>query len=219
MPQFPPGAGQAIEELRRMPGARGAALTGSWAGGYAAEGSDVDLLVLCDENRFEASLREGVLVEIGYTTLEQALEKLAKNPMEAYRWLEAEILFDDGGVAGVIRAAREAYESYRAPAGEKRRLAHWLRSLELKLGATGGDALKMRYLVFTNAWILLEAVWAVNDCPMPPTATAYRLYTQLECVPFSGWFEKLFHENDVRRIEATRQIIAWATARLEKENL
>jgi len=219
MPQLPPGAARAIEELRRMAGVRGAALTGSWAGGCSTEGSDVDLLVLCDENRFEASLRQGVLVEIGYTTYGQALEKLARNPMEAYRWLEAEILFDDGGMAEVIRAAREAYENYKTPEREKRRLAHWLRSLELKLGAVGGDALKTRYLVSTNAWILLEGVWAANDCPMPPTATAYRRYTQLECVPFSGWFEELFHENDVRRIEATGQIIAWAIARLEKEDL
>jgi len=112
MQQLPPGAARAIEELRRMPGVRGAAITGSWAAEH--------------------------------------------------------------------------------------------------------DALKMRYLVSTNAWILLEAVWAANDRPMPPTATAYRRYTQLGCVPFPGWFEELFHENDAHRMEATRRIIAWAAERLEK---
>jgi predicted nucleotidyltransferase len=199
-----------------MPGVRGAALTGSRARACAAEGSDVDLIVLCGEHRFDASLRQGVLIEIIHTTFERALEKLGKNPMEPYRWLEAKILFDDGGLAELIRAARKAYENYRTPESEKRRLAHWLRSLELKLSSAGDDALKARYLAATNAWALLEAVWAVNNRPMPPTATAYRLTPQLECAPFPGWFEALFHENNARRLEAARQIIAWAAERLEK---
>ena len=223
MPPLPPAASQAIEDLRRTPGVRGVALTGSWAGGCATEGSDVDLLVLCGENRFEAFYRQGVLIEISHTTYERALEKLGQSPMEPYRWLEAKILFGDGGLAELIRAARGAYESYRAPAGEKRCLAHWLRSLELKLSAAGNDAnalyaghMKERYLAATNAWILLEAIWAINDRPMPPTATVYRLYPQLEQVPFPGWFEALFHEDNAKRLEATRQIIAWAVERLEK---
>jgi len=213
---LPPPAAQAIEALRRQPGVRGVALTGSWATGCATEGSDVDLLVLCAENRFDASLEQGVLIETGYITYEHALEKLAQSPMEAYRWLEAKLIFDDGGLAGLIRAAREAYEGYRTPEGEKRRLAHWLCSLELKLSSAGNDALKARYLAATNAWKLLEAVWAANDRPMPPTSTAYRLYLQLEQVPFPGWFEELFHENDRNRTEAAHKIIAWATERLEK---
>ena len=218
MPPLPAAATQAIEDLRRTPGVRGAALTGSWAGGYATGGSDVDLLILCGENRFEVTNQRGVLMEIIYTTYEYAMERLTQTPMETYRWLEAKILFDDGGLTELIRAARKAYESYTTPESEKRRLAHWLRSLELKLAAAeqAGDALKMRYLVATNAWILLEAVWAANDRPMPPTATAYKLYSQLERVPFLGWFEALFHENDVKRMDAARQIIAWAMERLEK---
>jgi predicted nucleotidyltransferase len=198
---------------------RGAVLTGSWAGGYATGGSDVDLLALCNENRFEASRQQGVLVETIYTTYGRALEKLAKSPMEAYRWLEAKIMFDnDGGLAELIQAARKAYESYRTPEGEKRRLAHWLRSLELKLAAAGqaGDALKERYLTVTNAWILLEAVWAANDRPMPPAATAVQRYPRLDCTPFPGWFEALFHEEDAKRLKATRQTIEWALERLEK---
>ena len=223
MPPLPPAASQAIESLRCMPGVRGVALTGSWATGCAAEGSDVDLLVLCGENRFEASHEQGILIEISCTTYERALEKLCKSPMEPYRWLEAKILFDDDGLAELIRAARDAYESYRTPAGERCRLAHWLRSLELKLSSAGNDAnalcaghMKERYLAATNAWILLEAVWAANNRPMPPTATAYRLYPQLGQVLFPGWFEALFHEDNAKRLEATRQIIAWALERLEK---
>ena len=217
MPQLPACTSQAIDDLRRMPGIRGAALTGSWAGGCAAEGSDVDLLALCGENRFEAAWRQGVLVETIYTTYDRALDKLAQTPMEAYRWLDAKIIFDDGGLAALIRAAREACEGYRAPEAEKRRLSHWLRSLKLKLAAAeqAGDALKIRYLTSTNAWKLLEAVWAANDRPMPPAATAFRHYSRLKCVPFPGWFEDLFHEDDVKRIEAARRIIAWAAERLE----
>ena len=221
MPSLPPPASQAIEDLRHLPGVRGAALTGSWAGGDATQGSDVDILVLCGENRFEAASRQGVLIETIYTTFERALEKLAQNPMEAYRWLEAKILFgSDDGLAELIQAAQNAYERYTTPESEKRRLSHWLRSLALKLAAAeqAGDALKIRYLTSTNAWILLEAVWAANDRPMPPTATAYRLYPLLERVPFPGWFEGLFHMNDQKRIEATHQIIAWITERLEKND-
>jgi len=215
MPTLPPPASRAIETLRYLPGVRGAALTGSWARGDAAQGSDVDLLVLCGENHFEATWHEGVLIETSYTTYEHALEKLAKTPMEPYRWLDAKILFDDGGLADLMRTARSTYACYTTPESEKRRLAHWLRSLELKLSAAGNDALKVRFFTATNAWILLEAVWAVNNRPMPPTATAYRLCPQLDCIPFPHWFEELFHENETHRAEATRKIISWAVERLE----
>jgi len=214
MPPLPLAASHAIENLRRMPGVRGAALIGSWAGGCATEGSDVDLLVLCNESRFEASRQQGVLIETIFTTYDHALEKLAQNPMEPYRWLGTKVLFDDGGLAELIREAQKAYKNYTTPEGEKRRLAHWLRSLELKLSSAENDALKLRYLIATNAWTLLEATWAVNNRPMPPTATAYRLYLHLEITPFPHWFEELFHEDHAHRMEATRQIIAWALERL-----
>jgi len=216
MPQpFP--AARVLEDLCRSPGVRGVALTGSWARGDATEGSDVDLLVLCGENRFDAAWHGGLLVETSRFTYEHALEKLGAIPMEAYRWLDARVLFDDGGLADLARAAREIYEAYRTPEREKRRLAHWLRSLALKLAAAegAGDTLKARYLAATNAWVLLEAVWAVNDRPMPPCAAAYRLWPALEDAPFPGWFEELFHLDEGRRAGAVHRVIAWAAERLE----
>lgn len=198
----------------------GVMLIGSFAGGYATEYSDVDLYILCDRDAFEADWIDGVLVERTIATPDTARKKIDEAPMEVYRWQGAKILHDPQGLlAGLAEEARIVYEAYAPPEELRRRIAHWLVSLELKLSAAlaGGDMLKAGYLASTNAWMLLEAMWTANGRPIPPTGTAYRAYGQLAQFPCETWFRALFEGTVEQRAAHERRMIAWLVPKLEGE--
>jgi len=201
-----------VKALREDDTVQGVLLNGSWAVGCATPQSDLDLLALCGEDRFTAEWAEGLPVETHRVTMQTAREKLSRNPMEVYRYLEAEIQFDRGGLAELIQLAEEIYEAYRTPEPERRRLAHWMASVELKLRAAiqMQDRLRQNYIASTNAWPFLEAVWAVNNRPMPPASTVFRLQNMLAHVPFEGWFEALF----LHDIQAALACFVWAKEQL-----
>ena len=202
-----------VEALRKDESVQGVLLNGSWAEGCAAPGSDLDLLVLCGENRFAAEWVDGLLVETHYCTEARARESLSRNPMEIYRYLGAEIQFDRGGLAELIVLAEQTFRDYKTPEQERRRLAHWMASaaLKLRVAIETQDTLQANYIASTNAWKLMEAVWAVNDCPMPPSSTAFRRRNDLARVPFSGWFEMLFAQDT----QAALRCFAWAAEQLK----
>jgi len=202
-----------VAQLREDESVRGVLLNGSWAEGCATPGSDLDLLVLCNEDRFIAEWVDGRLVETHYCTETNAHDKLAQTPMEIYRYLGAKIQFDRGGLAELIGIAEEIYRDYKTPEQERRRLAHWMTSaaLKLRVAIETGDTLKANYIAATNAWKLMEATWAVNNRPMPPSSTAFRRQGALEPVPFSGWFEALFSQD----LEATLRCFTWAAEQLK----
>jgi len=209
-----------VERLRQDPVVLGVMLTGSFAVGCAAPESDLDLYVLCGEERFAADWVEGVLVETSFTTPASARAKLRAAPMETYRWQDAKLLYDPQGLlAGLALEARQAYETYAPPEALRRRLAHWLVSLDLKLSAALaiGDLLKGSYLASTNAWILLEAMWTANGRPIPPSGTAYRAYGQLAHFPCATWFRDLFEGTTEQRAAHARSMIAWLVPRLKGE--
>ena len=200
----------------------GVMLIGSLAGGYATEYSDVDLYILCDRDAFEADWIDGVLVERTFATPETARRKIDEAPMEAYRWQNAQLIHDPQGLlAGLAEGARQAYEAYTPPERLKWHIAHWLVTLELKLTAAleSGDLLKASYLASTNAWMLLEAMWAVNSRPMPPSGTAYQLYQALERVPCADWFPGIFQGTLEQRAAHTRSLITWALPILQGETV
>ena len=202
-----------LERLKEGPDILGVMLIGSFAGGYATEYSDLDIYVLCGRDGFENDWIDGVLVERTFSTPDSARKKIAEVPMAAYRWQGAKILHDPQGLlAGLAEEARQAYEAYTPTAEFKGYIARWLVSQELKLNAAieGGDTLKTGYLVSTGAWATLEAMWAVNGRPMPPTGTAYRLFRALERVPCANWFEGLFEGAIEQRAAHMRSVIAWA---------
>jgi len=204
-----------VAELQKDKSVRGVLLNGSRAEGCAAPGSDLDLLVLCDEDRFFAEWVDGLLVETHYITEQTAREKLSRNPMEVYRYLDAKIQFDRGGLAELIVLAEERYQSYKTPEHERRRLAHWMESaaLKLRVALETQDALRANYIASTNAWQLLEAVWATNNRPMPPASKAFRVQSTLEHVPFPGWFEQLF-SHDAEEVALT--CFQWAADHLKR---
>lgn len=210
-----------LERLQQDPDVLGVMLIGSFAGGYATQHSDLDIYILCDRTAFEADWIDGMLVERTIATPETARKAIAEVPMEAYRWQGAKILHDPQGLlAGLADEAQAAYEAWTPPARLKWRIAHWLVTLELKLRAAleTGDLLKAEFLVTTNAWMLLEAVWAVNGRPMPPTGTAWQLYPALERVPCAGWFEGMFQGAFEQRAAHMKRIITWALPILQGES-
>jgi len=209
-----------LERLKQDENVLGVMLIGSFAGGYATEHSDLDLYVLREHDGFEVEWIDGVMVEYTIAAPDTARKVIAEVPMEAYRWQGAKILHDPQGLlAALAEQARQAYEAYAPPERLQWRIAHWLVSFELKLAAAlaAGDACKAGYLAATNAWMLLEAVWAVNNRPMPPTGTAYQLYQTLERVPCAGWFEGMFRGTIEQRAAHMRSIIKWALPILQGE--
>jgi len=205
---------QQVAQWRNDPAVQGVLLNGSWAAGCAAPQSDLDLLVLCDENRFAAEWVSGVLVETHYYTAQTARETLERKPMEVYRYLGAKVQFDRGQLAQLIALAEQMYCNYRTPVHECQRLAHWMTTAELKLCAAleNNNTLLASYIASTNAWPLLEAVWAINNRPMPPQSTAFRLWDELELAPFSQWFEMIFSHDT----QAILDCITWVKEQLTR---
>jgi len=184
-------------ELEKLTGdgdVRGVLFTGSAACGCASENSDVDIIALCDKHCFDTHFTDGILVETSFLTYEYAVEKLNAEPMDVYHYLDSKIAFDkDGRLSEIMALAKQKYENYRTPQKVRDGLYHWLMTVKIKLETP--DALKKRYLAHINAWKILEAVWAVNNKPMPPAGTAYRKRGELLTVPCENWFEKLFSED------------------------
>ncbi|MCL2194453.1 MAG: nucleotidyltransferase domain-containing protein [Oscillospiraceae bacterium] len=176
-----------VAQWQSDPAVQGVLLNGSWAGGCATPQSDLDLLVLCDEDRFTAQWVGNVLVETHYFTVQTAREKLAQNPMEVYRYLGASVQFDRGALAELTTLAEQQYQQYRTPEHERRRLAHWMATAELKLRTAleNGNVLQANYIASANAWPLLEATWAINNRPMPPQSMAFRRWNELQ-IAFSA---------------------------------
>lgn len=157
-------------ELEKLTGDRavsGVLLTGSVACGCASENSDVDIIALCDRRCFETHFTDGILVETSFITYEYAAEKLNAEPMYVYHYLDAEIALDrDGRLSEIVNLAKQKYRNCRASQKVRDGLYHWLMTVKIKLKTA--DALKRRYLAHINEWTILEALWAVNDKPMPP---------------------------------------------------
>lgn len=183
-----------LETLKRDRAVSGVLLTGSVACGCASENSDVDIIALCDRHCFETHFTDGILVETSFLTYEYAVERLNAQPMDVYHYLDAEIAFDsDGRLSEIMALAVQKYENYRTSQKDKNSLYHWLMTVKIKLETA--DGLKKRYLSHINAWKVLEAVWAVNDKPVPPAGTLYRKRGELKIVPCENWFERLFSED------------------------
>ena len=196
----------------------GVMLTGSFAGDYAAQNSDIDLYILGREDRFTADWVDGVMVEISFATPASARTKLHSTPMEVYRWQGAKILHDPQGLlAELAEEARQVYETYAPPEDLRQSIAHWLVSLELKLSAAlaEGDMLKAGYLASTNAWKLLEAMWTVNRKPTPPASAVFRGYAGLRQTPCETWFQDLFEGTVEQRATHELRIISWLVPKLK----
>jgi predicted nucleotidyltransferase len=208
---------EALIEVRRDPEVIGLMLMGSVARGDAFPTSDLDLfLLLSDDVRrdFHVDLREGILVERKYADTRLAKGKLETRPMEVYAYLDSRLLYDPKGrFQELAECARRRFEVYRTPAEEKRYLAHCLRSARVKLRAAtdAGDEFRAAYVVGMTTWFALEAVWAVNDRPLPPGGALLAQFAGLPMLPldFHTWLRRFFAGPAATRVQAMAEIIDW----------
>jgi predicted nucleotidyltransferase len=187
-------------------------LMGSVATGTETEGSDLDLFILGNKNKFSTDIVDDILVEYLYCTFETAQMKLEKIDMEVYHYLGSKIIYDlDGRLLKLIRAAMNKYQSHKASERELSELSHWLYSTKLKLTAAinTNNIMKSDFLTATSSWKLIEAVFAINNIPLPPAGRVLQELSKLNKTPEQDWFLKLFGKDTTLRTETMINIIDW----------
>lgn len=201
----------------------GLLLMGSVARGDALPGADLDLFLLLADGcsrPFRAEFHEGILVERKFADRERARSRLAEKPMEVYSYLDSRILYDpEGGFQELTETARHRFESYRTPAHEKAYLRHCLVSARTKLRAASaaGDEFKASYVTSMTVWFALEALWAVNDRPLPPGGSLLSHCLRLPHLPPDphSWLRWFFAGSAAQRVQAMAQILDWLLPQLE----
>lgn len=203
-------------DLKKHNSLDGVLLIGSVACGTATELSDLDIVVIGDENKFVSMVINAISVEIHYLTYDKAIERLNNSPMEVYKYLEAKIEYDNGKLQEIISYAENIFNHYCVSEKQKREIVYWLKSTELKLKSAFSkqDMLMVSYLVSTNLWKVLEGIWAVNQKPLPPSSSLYRRYAELELVPCRNWFKRLLSEDAVGQGKIMIDCIEWIISKL-----
>ena len=195
----------------------GVLLMGSVARDDAAPNSDLDILILGEEEKFAAKTIDGILVEYIYTTPQHALQKLTDNDMELYHYLGSRIAYDqDGELKKLMAFAVSKYNNFVVAQKTKAQISHWLLSTKTKLLSTidARDTIKINFLTATNSWKVIEALWAVNNKPVPPSGSVLRFISDITIVPFDDWFERLFAGDGAAKATAMLQIIGWVLPKL-----
>lgn len=209
-------------DLSADPHVRGILLTGSHARGDATQESDLDFWVLLGgvlERPFRSQTLDGKWVEYHYRNLVQARELMRKNPVELYSHLDGKALYDPDGKLEELRAEAQAlFAAYRLPAEERRALSQWLQSSQRKLEAAlrNKDEFRTAYLASTNAWRILEGLWATHDKPMPPSGAVWAHLRDLHLDEAHKLaLRNLFTAGALERGQAALSLIGWVLERLE----
>lgn len=201
-----------IPELRADTSITGVMLMGSVAKGTQNPSSDLDLFLLGNKNKFETDIIDNIMVEYLYLTHETAQSRLDKTGMEVYHYIGSKIIYDlDGRLIKLMRHAMNKYRSYQYSEKEKTDLRHWLYSTKIKINASMGkqEALKTDFLIATTSWKIVEAVFTVNNIPLPPAASVIPELSNLRRIPEEEWFAKLFGNDINERTQIVLSIIDW----------
>lgn len=200
-----------INNLKAFPNVYGVLLIGSVAYGRATESSDLDIIVLCNKDKFDSKYVNGILVETHFYTYDTMLRKLIANPSEVYKYLYSKIIFDDGKLADIIQQANSIYNNYTTSESMKNEILYWLSSTKIKLTSAlqENDLLKISYIISTNSWKVLEGIWAVNNKPMPPSSLAFLTQDTLSVIPYENWFTDLLIGDTISRGNSMLKIIEW----------
>lgn len=191
-------------------------LIGSVAYGVAADNSDLDLIIITNENKFVSEYVDGILVEKHFCKYSTLLKGLENNPIDIYKYLYSKIIFDyNGKFDKLITKSKEIYNNYITPQKEMDDICYWLSSTKIKLlsAINSNDKVKISYLISTNTWKVLEGVWAKNNKPMPPSSIAFVKYSELTFYPLDNWFSELLVGDNLLRANAMLRIIDWICER------
>ena len=204
-----------VKKLKQNKNVKGVLLIGSVAYGMATDNSDLDLIVISNENKFVSEYVDGILVEKHFGKYSILLKRLENNPVEVYKYLFSKIIFDNGELNKLIAKAKEIYNSYCTPDKEKEEICYWLSATKIKLlsAINSNDEMKVSYLLSTNTWKVLEGVWAKNNKPMPPSSIAFVKNNELACVPCDNWFNKLLVADNFSRANYMIDTIDWICER------
>jgi predicted nucleotidyltransferase len=202
-----------IPKLREDTSVTAAMLMGSVAAGTEYPTSDLDLYLLGNKNGFQSDLIDDIFVEYYYVTNETAQSRLDKSGSEVYQYLGSKIIYDlDGKLIKLMRSAINKYKNYTTNERDKEDLRHLLYSIRIKIVAAvnNKDYLKADFVTAASSWKCVEAVFAVNNIPLPPTGRVMQELPKLQKIPEKDWFTKLFEKDNLKSTEAIINIIDWA---------
>jgi len=199
----------------------GVMLMGSVARGEASPESDLDIMVLGGDNCFKTEFADNIPVEYIFVTYDYEMQKLLNTDMEAYHFLNGKITYDVHDKLNELRqTALDKYDNFKTSQEMKNGISYWLSSARIKLisAVNSNDVLKQNFIVFTNSWKVIEAIWAVNDKPVPPSSSVIRFKKDLSSVPYPDWFERLFCSGE-NKPDTMIKLIDWVLPKLNGPRL
>lgn len=202
-----------IPELRADQSITAVMLMGSVAAETENPYSDLNLFILGSKNKLQTEQMDGITVEYLYITQEAAQSKLDKSPSAVYYYFGSKIIYDlDGRLIKLMRSAMNKYKKYKANEKDKLELRQYLMSARSKINAAIylKDFLRADYITATTTDKLIEAVFALNDIPLPPVSKMFHELPNLRHIPDPVWFENLYNNNTKRRTESIISAIDWA---------
>ncbi len=175
-------------------------------------GSDLDFFILGKKNKIETDLVDDIKVEYLYINHETAQSRLDKSGMEIYHYLGSKIIYDlDGRLIKLMRCALNKYKNYKVSEKDKAEIRYCLYNTKRKMeaAACNNTLLGADYITATASSKVIEAVFAVNEIPFPPTYRVLQELPNIKKIPMPGWFEKLFSRDTDERISILLYIIDW----------
>lgn len=166
-------------------------VTGSFARGEHRPASDLDLIAIGNyEPKFVETTEKDITVEIKYRSIESFKEKISKDPINCYQFLDAKVILgDEKTLANIRYFAEETLKNYQPETGG---IVKWISSSLEKIIAAEGNDHKTAFIIVNTLWKVLEGIYAVNKLPIPPMTTAYRMVLTLNDLPVN--FEQLWQE-------------------------
>lgn len=202
-----------IPELRGDNSITAVMLMGSVAAETENPNSDLNLFILGNKNKLQSEVIDGIMVDYLYVTQEAAQSKLDKSGTEVYHYMGSKIIYDlDGRLIKLMRSAINKYKKYKANEKDKLELRHWLYSAKSKLNASINqqESLMSEFITASATDKVIEAVFAINDIPLPPISRMFYELPNLRHIPEPDWFENLYNKNTGRRTETIFKTIDWA---------
>lgn len=201
-----------IPELRNDNSITAVMLMGSVATETENPNSDLNLFILSNKNKLHTEIMDDIMVEYQYVTHETAQSKLDRAGSEVYHYLGSKIIYDlDGRLIKLMRSAMNKYKKYKTSEKEKVELKLWLHSTrsKIKSAISQDEILKSDFITATTSIKIIEAVFAINDVPLPPVSRMFHELTNLRYIPEPDWFDNLFNKNTEKRTETVLEIIDW----------
>ncbi|HSX39064.1 MAG TPA: nucleotidyltransferase domain-containing protein [Candidatus Saccharimonadales bacterium] len=207
-------------EYEKNPNVKAMLITGSVARGEAVHGNDLDILLVTSGEKISKEYYEGnSLVEIGTILLPEGLEKIEKNPMRVYMFLDAKAIFDKENCLQTLQQkAHEVFDSYKSSQEDKSKSKKWLSSVVDKINASksNGDMLKIGFQVSNVLWPLVEGLYLINNTITPASTSAFRRIKTLKNIPpdFETLWTKMLLGNLEDRTTATLKLIEFVLSKL-----